>query len=119
MKKIKGVVKDLSSKIDSIEQQNEAVTQDERQINYLEKIDSSIKKMGEKDGIEALRMISILADDISNDPELIHSINDFYRAVSLIPDKDKNKTIAACTKTINERFAAKDKEVQLPEGQST
>lgn len=72
--------------------------------SYKERIDATLQEMTEKDAIGTLKLVDKIASDFSQDPSLIDTMSNLYQATTKIPTQDKEATLNAVTKTINQRF---------------
>ena len=69
-----------------------------------ERIDTSIQEMTEPEAIKTLKLLDKMASDFAQDPSLIDIMSNLYQATTNIPPLDKEATLNAVTKTINQRF---------------
>lgn len=72
--------------------------------SYKERIDNSLQEMAERDAIGTLKLVDKMASDFSQDPNLIDIMSNLYQSTTKIPPQDKEVTLNAVTKTINQRF---------------
>lgn len=118
MKKIKGVLRELSS-TNPQTQQKEAVKSDIiEQIEiqsikdkkfYLDKIEASAKSMQDDNSLKALEIADKMLADMANEPSFIDPMQRLYQTIALIPKENRGKAIDAFIDTINGRFSTKDK----------
>lgn len=72
--------------------------------SYKERIDTSIQEMTEPEAIKTLKLLYKMSSDFAQDSSLIDIMSNLYQATTNIPPLDKEATLNAVTKTINQRF---------------